>query len=248
MLALDLRRFHVDPVDILKDKENERLLSAVTRFAKLLSRLGYMVNPYSETSLKKLSETSAEKKSQITSYYENSLQWMEPDPQLPFEDMENLFLRRALDHYGLEASEEFWRTMENGQIIELYGEDMVQLYRNSHFYAITGYSLLDISLYEWFLLWDRPKHAMEQVAEHAKRVLTTYVPVQKFSVPKHIIREIYQSNLTEPFVPRAQMADFLYIGSLRASRADARLQKGLICSSYGEVIAVGSEALSVSFV
>jgi len=202
MFALDLPKFHGDPAEILKDKDNERLLSAICRFANVLGSIGYQVSPYSVSSLRKLPELSSAKKDQIASYYENSCIWMEPiDPSVPFEDMEKTFLKRALDHFGLEASDEFWKTIENEQIVELYGEDMVQIYRSPGFYNITGYSLLDISVYEWYLLWDRPKHAMEKVAEHAKRVLENFYPVLRFHVPKHIIREIYRSNLTEPFVP-----------------------------------------------
>lgn len=251
MLAVSLRQCNVDPAEILADAQNERLLVALNRFKNILAGLGYRVRAYTEGSLRRLATISPEKKAQIISSFENRCSWLEPvDPRLPSEDKEKIFLKRALDHYGLEASDDFWKTLGHGQIVELYGDDMVQLYHTSQFYDITGYSLLDLSVYEWFVLWDRPKYAMEKMMESVRSVLNEYIPVQRVPIPSHLIREIHHTSFTEPFEPRSAMAEFLYIGSLREKKSTSQgtSQKGLILSSRGKLLSVGEEALAIRMI
>lgn len=252
MLAIEIIKHNVDPAEILNNELNEKLLATLQHFASILRIYNYNVNVYSENSLKKLNEISIEKKLQICSYYENWANWIAPEGEpLPLEDLEKSCLKKALDHYGLKASDEFWQTLEKDQIVEVYGEDMVQLYRSMNFFRITGYSLLDITVFEWYVLWNRPSKAIEETMNDLKEVVASYVPVKKFQIPTQLIRENYNTGLmVEPFTTRAIHAKFLNAGSLLAKDTNAHFAepKGFICTSTAQVIALGEEASNIQFI
>jgi hypothetical protein len=253
MLAVDLKKHNVDPAEILKDSLNEKLLGTLTRFANILSLYGLPVKVYSENSLKKLNEISVEKKEQINTYFENWISWIDPrdTKPLPIEEIEKSCLRKALAHFGLKASNDFLDTIENNQVVELYGADMVQLYRSLNFFRITGYSLLDMTVFEWYVLWNRPSKAIEDTIADCNKVIGTYVPVVPFKVSGQLIREMHQTGLmVEPFVQRAIHARFRNVGSLMAAD-DTSLHgtpKGFICTSTAEIIAYGEEATNIQFI
>ena len=224
------------------------VVNSLDRACKALARFGYDVLAYSDQALQKLPELPDAKIRQIIANFDSMSEWIEPlDPRYPFE-AEVATLRRALDKYGFEADPEFWKTLEKGQIVEFYGEDMVQLYRSFNFFAITGYSLLDISVFEWYVLWDRPKQILENLVGELNETLQTYVPVRAFRAPKHLVREIFNTKKSGPFVPRASWLEPLHLGTLRSSRFTRSSKKGFICTSRGEMIAKGKEAENIQFI
>lgn len=250
MLATALKKFNVDAEEILKSVENQRLLQTLSRFAQLLTHYGYEIEAYSESSLKKLSEVPSDKKIQITAYFENWSNWIEPEENPgPVDDIEKRCLQKALDHYNLEASEEFWKTLEKEQIIELYGEDMVQLYRSLSFFKVTGYSLLDISVFEWYVLWKRSMKAIEETMNDAQQVIKNYMPLKRFEIQKQLIHEVYDVGFQdEAFVPRTVLAEFMYFGSLTKKNAfEMNTPRGFICSSRAKVLAKGEDVNNIRF-
>ena len=240
--------FNVDQDKILRDPENIRLFQAMTRFAKLLQRLGYPVQIYSESSLQKIEQISAEDKMRLVSDFETWSEWVEPlNPLTPTENQMHL-LKRALAKHGFEAHDEFLKTIEPDQIVEFYNEDMIQLYRSFNFFKISGYSLLDMSVFEWYLLWDRPRQIMKSISAELSDSLKTYIPVKRFATPRHVIREIYDTRNSKPFIPRTALAEFLHLGSLRTNKFTRNLKKGFICTSYGQLLAVGEESKTIDFI
>lgn len=250
MLAAALKKFNVDAEEILKSVENQKLLTTLSRFSQLLAVYGYEIESYSESSLKKLSEVPNDKKEQITAYFENWSNWIDPEKNPgPADDIEKRCLQKALDHYSLEASEEFWKTLEKDQIIEFYGEDMLQLYRSLSFFKVTGYSLLDISVFEWYVLWQRSVKAIEETMNDAQAVIKNYTPVKKFELPKQLIHEVYDvGGQEEAFVPRTVLAEFMHLGSLSKKNAfDPYASRGVICSSRAKVLSQGEDTTNVRF-
>jgi hypothetical protein len=250
MLATALKKFNVDVEEILKSAQNTRLLETLSRFAQLLNHFGYTVDSYSEASLKKLTEIPNDKKEQISLYFENWSNWIDPEKNPgPTDDIEKRCLQKALDYYKLQASDEFWKTLEKDQIIELYGEDMVQLYRSLSFFKVTGYSLLDISVFEWYVLWHRSAKAIEETMKDGQQVIRNYTPVKKFEIPKQLIHEVYDvGGQDEAFVPRTVLAEFMYLGSLIKKNAfDPNQVGGAICSSNATVLAQGTDTTNIRF-
>jgi hypothetical protein len=140
------------------------------------------------------------------------------------------------------VDEQFLKTIETDQIIEIYNEEMIQVYRSLNFYKITGYSLLDISLYEWFVLWDRPRQAMESIGAEVIEALKSNIPVKSFQTQTHLVREIFNASKSEHFEPRAALLTPVRLGTLKPKAFSTNKKKGFICTSTGEVIAIGRDA------
>ncbi len=249
MLNGMLRSFdRVDCTQILKDQFNHQLLVASDRLADSLHLLGYPVRTVSETALLKLETTSSEKKAELTAHFDD---WREVvqalDPRYSFENNRALLVR-ALKKHGLEVDDDFLKTIDQDHIVEFYGEDMVQLYRSFNFFKITGYSLLDISLHEWPLLWERPTQALQGIGTEVTEALENFIPKQKFKTKPHIVREIFNATGSKDFTPRAILLTPAQVGSLRSNRFDRNQKKGFICTSYGEVVALGDEAKTIHFI
>lgn len=237
---------------ILDDPENKRLFVALDRFALVLRRYGHVVGTYSKSSLQKLSEVSASKKEEIRVFFDNLSDWMEPEAGSPDTlevdlDKEKTFLRRAFAHHGLWMHEDFWNTLSNGQVIEFYGTDGVQLYRNINFFTFCSYTLLDISVFEWYNLWQRPSQIQEQMNKDAAKVFSTATPIMQYKVPRHVLREVKPPSMEiDEHPPLACLVQFKYAGSLFRG-VDPR-PAGAIATSEAEVIAVGEEARTIHFV
>ena len=251
MHAFDLLK-HLGTVDVLKDPLNQRLLAAIRRFGAALSLYGHTVTLWTESSLAALPRVEPQKKKEISERFELWSDWIEPEEGgeiLDKDDMEKFCLRKILDHCNYELDDAFWKTIEKGQIIEIYGKEMIQIYRSLNFFSITGYSLLDISIHEWFVLWERPKKAVEETMSDVKQVIGCHVPVKPFSVTKQIIIEGYNSGPSEtPFTPRAILAEFKNMGSLKTKGDTNNIPVGFICTSTARIVAYGEDIKKVALI
>jgi hypothetical protein len=225
-----------------------QVLEAANRLAILLRQMGYPVQAYSETARNKLLVTSETKKYEMISCFNNWSQWIEPlDPTKSY-DNELHLLVKSLEKHGFQLNLDFIKTIEKDQIVEFYTEDMIQLYRSFNFYKITGYSLLDISLHEWYVLWERPRQVLESLAGELAETLQTHIPVKEFNTRKHIVREILNTSKSEEFKPRASLLTPIRLGSLNPSQFSPSQKKGFICTSRGEVLAIGKEVANFEFI
>ena len=239
-------------VAVLSDPLESLIVARLVEFSALLRRFGVVVPPTSPKALEMLSACPESRKREIQREWEVRLSWLRPTTLISSADRHNLDTQRerelteiALKHHRLRARSEFWDTFKQGEVIEVYGLNMIQLYRSLSFFQFCGYSLLDISVHEWYVLWDRPKRAIELLIRCAEKALSTEVPVEAFDLPPHVIRESYQTGLTEEFHPRAYMVEFKHYGSLIGP--DDR-PAGFICTSLREFLAEGEDALEINFV
>ncbi len=246
-----IRSFELDSSEILKDPENYRLLRTLTDFSIKLKRYGLNVAICNHASLQKLAELNSDQKTQIREYFENWGIWIEPETsgdsiiEVGFEQ-EKTFLKRALDHYGFWIHDEFWKSISHGQVIEFYGKNMVQLYRNLHFFQFSSYSLLEISVFEWYQLWQRPSVIQDTMMKTANHVMTHMTPLLVYGAPRHVLRETRDMPDRECQEHVACLVQFKYAGSL--CRGLERTPVGAIAVSEAELIAVGEEALQIQFV
>lgn len=251
MEAQGLLKQDIATSDILKDPENISLLKSLSDFSQTLSLYGLHVRISSTSSLQRLNQLSSETKKNIGAYYRLWNEWIQPEgvltPVAKIDiELEKQFLRKALKHYGFIVDEEFWNVLSKDDLVEIYGEDMVQLYRSTNFFEISGYSLLDLSINEWFVLYERPRRIMEIMGEKSQKVFHESGPTQQFLIPKHLLRERCEVGTAEPFVPRAVLVDFQYISSLK--RNPLGKAKGLIVTCKAELIASGDESMNIEFV
>lgn len=236
---------------ILQDPLNRDLLNSLRMFSEAAARYGLEIQVSSEQALSKLPEIPDPRKIMIKEHFDLWRRWIEPQngeigPIRIDREREIGFAKKALEHFGLNADESFWSTVSDGEIIEIYGPDGIQLYRSLTFFNYCGYSLLDISVHEWYVLWERPRTILEHMRSFTDDILTKPVGVTRMPFPRHAVREIMSTGLTHVFKPRAFVQDFMYMGSLhRHPLAPAR---GTICTSRVSLIAEGAEALNIEFV
>lgn len=224
------------------------LLRHIEKYAQLLHIRGYNIRTTSYASLQKLKTVSSNKKLQLCSDFERKIKDLEfaIEGELTEKDFYFHSLKRALDHFGYWVHDDFWKTLNKNQIVEFYGENMTQLFSSSNFFQYCGYSLLDLCLYEWFTLWERPKKILDGMHSFVANVTSDVVPKVPFNVRKHILREVYNTGNTEPFDPRATLVEFNYIGSLM--RGLNPTPQGFIVTCTAEIVAEGDDALNIQFV
>ncbi|MCM0605937.1 MAG: hypothetical protein KA715_07580 [Xanthomonadaceae bacterium] len=213
-----------------------------------MKKIGYDVLPYSDSTLENLSKVAQLKKEQLISDFDCWSQWIEPlDPTKSYEN-EITLLKLALEKNGFAADEEFIKQISKDDIVEFYNEDMIQLFRSFNFYKITGYSILDISTLEWFKLWERSQQVLEGLGGELMATLAEYIPVKSFDTKAYTVREIYNSSNSAAFKPRASLLTPVKLGSLKPLTTSIHRKKGFICTSKGEVLAVGDGAKNIQYI
>jgi|GEM_PF-1600670 len=236
--------------DVLVDPHNLNLLHALSEFALTLARYGIHVQVCSKRSLKRLPELPAEFKDNVRRSFILWNEWIQPEGSAVESgvsvNLEKQFLKKALKHFGFTVDDEFWNVLEKDDLVEIYGEDMVQLYRSMNFFEISGYSLLDLSVNEWFVLYERSRLVLEQINQKIAEVLKYSLPTQRFEIPRHILRERCEVGTAEPFVPRAVLVDFRHIASLK--RHPLGKAQGFIVTCKAQIIAAGEESMKIGFV
>lgn len=160
---------------------------------------------------------------------------------------ESYLVDKALKYFKFRLKDHDWIDKAQNEIIEIYNPHGIQLYRSMNFFNTCGYSLLDLCVNEWFILWERPKYILEKMHRTVTDVLSGKKKDPNFTeVGPHLIRETYDDGSTQPFHPRAAMVEFKSIypayGFLREEII------GFVVTSKGTLISEGDEALSVSFI
>ncbi len=234
------------------DPLNLRVIEVAEHFAAVMKAVGYTVKPHSPQALRQLPTVPTLRKLQICAHLELVCTWLnELKAEGGTENIrdsysEKALLQKAMKHFGLMVDEQFWKVFENHLVTEIYGDNMIQLYRTLNFYELTGYSILDLSMNEWYVLWQRPQRIIEAMMTHGNRVIQANIPLAELPIPKHLNLEIYDSGETEPFVPRAAIVEFRHIAALKTTWQGPAV--ALICTSEGSLVAEGDEARNIRFV
>lgn len=241
------------PTQILNAPENYSLLETLKEFSALLAKAGIKIAVSSPRSLMELNNLTPERKKQIEDAFRLSIQWLGPvlnEPQIgEFKvsvETEKKALKNALSFYRLRVSDDFLDTIQEDHLVEIYSAEGKQIYRGLNFYKYTGYSLLDVSVFEWFVLWERPKLINQMMFEQSMTVVKNDLPLYRFQIPRHVSRETLNTEHDENFVPRACVVEFLHCGSLKSLGGE--FEGGIICTARGGIIAEGDEALDIEFV
>jgi hypothetical protein len=228
----------------LMNAEDLKLLNVLEKVSEAIySAYGFKVPVSSPAALVRLAQTPSEKKRQVTESYEQWLTW----PEVHFKPFsERILLERALKQLRLRISDSFWAEFSEKDFVEIYSADMIQLYRSYNFFAISGYSLLDLSVFEWYKLWERSPVIMKQMESYAISALKGESDVTTVNIPRHFLRETHHTGMTEPFVPRACLSEFRAIAPLKHYLGDEI--RGFVVTSAGEIIAEGRASMDISII
>lgn len=223
--------------------QKKELLGLLDRVAGEIQSLGYPVQAVSPSSLRDLALQSEAKVSAMIQSYQGVADLIAelPSSEIGPDQERSLFLR-ALRRNGFKCHPDFLDRETSDVMIEVYSSNMTQIYRSFNFFKISGYSLLDLGVYEWFVLWERPRVTMERIMGLAHQVLQEFIPAQKYDVQPHLVREIHNSGMTEPFEARLIMADMQVIGSICELGDPFTKSQGAVATSKGQILSKGREA------
>jgi hypothetical protein len=157
------------------------------------------------------------------------------------------FTKRFLAVEGLFVSDDIWATLRDGDVIEIYNLDGIQIFRSFSFFKYCSYTLTDILSQEWFNLWDRPRTIIEAMHNNVGRALESSKSIFKTDVPTHVLRETNMAKELHGVKPKACLVTFKNIAVV-SSHPLSRIPKGFICTSTAELIAEGEEAKKIHFV
>ena len=98
-------------------------------------------------------------------------------------------LTYSLNYLGLRCPDDFTDSVEPDDVVEGYGLDQRQIFRNFRFMEMCGYDLHDIMTYDWMTLYERPQRITNQLLERIEYVARTGQSVSLEDVPVHFLKE-----------------------------------------------------------
>ncbi len=231
---------------LIFDSTNRPTLQALASYARAAMKMGCRNPIWSKSAAQQLLVLTDAKKKEISDYLNLCAYWADNANYADKGVQEKGFLLKALDYYGLSVDKDLLETIDDETVVEIYSEDMLQLYRSFKMLDMTGYSLLDLSVFEWYVLWERPQLTIEQMQSEIAKVLESEIPFKTFNVAPHVLRETHDTGMTEPFIPRNALVNFQHIGYLKRTRPDA--PRAFVCTAKGSIIAEGfAETKSLAF-
>jgi hypothetical protein len=230
--------------------EQMQVLNKIESINRLLILNDINCKTYSPEALKKLaSMNDIEALRRVEKSYahlEEILGDVIPQTKEDHHNTEIHYLKKALNKFGMRVEDDFWANLRKGDAIEVYGTDMIQKYRSLNFYNFTSYSLLDLVIHEWYVLWERPLSIMNAMMEMADDIIKGRRGSGKMNLKRHLIREIFDSGITEPFVPRALAVDLKYAAPVYKSVG--KQVAGFIVTCKCHVVSTGDDALNIDFI
>lgn len=101
-----------------------------------------------------------------------------------------LLARKALKSFGLTASPEFERRLQDFPgVIEFYAPSGHQLFRTFNYFEMTSYTLEDIYCRAWSTLYERPEEITRKIFEDVDSLLKKGDSNEVVLVGPHIIKE-----------------------------------------------------------
>lgn len=217
----------------------------------LLMKSGYPTRAYTKSAVTTLLSFNQEKQLQVLENAKkligvlSNFEELEPEVETEFVN-EVALAQKALGMFGLRVADNTWEDKAKDRIIEVYTGEGVQLYRSMNFFKTCGYSLLDLCVNEWYVLWERPSKVMEQLNTIVAQVMTgAERPSTEMPVRPHIVRETYDDGTTQPFLPRSIVVQFRDMFPAFNARGDI---SGFVVTSEARVLDVGDDALKLGFI
>jgi hypothetical protein len=214
----------------------------------LLLKVGITNRPYTASAVNILRTLPREKHLSILKSLQVLTTLIESSGDLTIgtEINEPLLVDKALEYFNFKMKNHSWETTAKNEIIEIYNHEGIQLYRSLNFFTTCGYSLLDLCVNEWYVLWERPRRVIDQLAEIVADLFAgKKAGDSTVYVPRHLIRETYDDGTTQPFQPRSILVEFKNIYPTYS--ADDRIN-GFIATSTAQVVSIGDEALQLDFI
>lgn len=189
------------------------ILRTITEIEGYFSRLGIHYTKPSSKTLQRLADMPLEDLKKVVERAELIWRSLMELPSAPSPkdgvSREVESLTRILKALNLRPVDDLTKLILDGDIIEIYDSSGYQLYHNLEWLQYSSYSLLDVMVYPFQELFERPSLVTQQLWEEGKEVYYADVPfTKKMEVPAHTIRERLSPE------GRCFLVDFRYITPL----------------------------------
>lgn len=217
--------------------------------ASMSKTYGYPVKAHTPKALSTLTTLPIEKKENLIKKLQNSINIAAGATEIEKDGhSERKHVEQALNLYGFELRDkDFWNTVRKDELIEMYNTDNIQIFRTFNFFTTSSYSLLDLLVYEWYSLWERPSGTFDEMFKIVGAIFSGQVSgVVPAQVPEHVISEIFNSNDQEHFTSRSSLCKFGVICPIY-NKSDRQIA-GLLVTARVTPIATGEQAKNISFI
>lgn len=107
---------------------------------------------------------------------------------------EIFYLRRFLKKLNLKISDnEFLDQLTNGELIEIYDLDGIQLYRSWSAFQFCSYSIDQLMTYDWNTLFERPSHVVNYLFSVLPDIFASNKTLQ-YTIDEYLIKERFTDN------------------------------------------------------
>ncbi|MCB0416759.1 MAG: hypothetical protein KDD39_03860 [Bdellovibrionales bacterium] len=175
-----------------------RMKDLLESFCELAAREGYSFKPYDPARpLAKFQELPESQQEQIlgafVTYYQACLQALDEGGDLG--DSGFKIFWNILKKLGLRPSSDLFNRLNNQDVIEVYTDSYLQIYRNLRFLELCSYPLDHVFSYQWPELFERHKHLNLELygltAEILSGKLKGSIPVKQET---HLVKEVFSSE------------------------------------------------------
>jgi len=222
------------------------ILQVIGEIYTLLSKAGVPVRPYTKKGLAALALADEDKKQRILTDLNNWKAILQSSEVTLDKVDEHYLAQKALKHFKFKLKKHDWAQSAADEIIEIYNPQGVQIYRSLNFFGVCGYSLLDLCVHEWWILWERPKSVINSIHNVVTSVLSGEKQDSAVNIDSHLIRETYDDGTTQPFLPRITLVNFGDIYPAYCSDSNEII--GFVITSKGKLLSVGADADAVDFI
>lgn len=170
-----------------------KAIETLDNITSLFKKNNLEITPYSNRSITDFSGLSEPKKidviSQLHNYQEFARAMAPKFNQHKTEAKHEVScLQASLNGLGLKTGDDDFSFIDSGDIVEVYGIDGKQQYRNFEFIKLCPYDLLMVHTHEWYVLYERAPETNLQINQYIKYVIgsdcTKSIP---FDIPKHLL-------------------------------------------------------------
>lgn len=108
------------------------------------------------------------------------------------------FTWRALVKLGLSPTADFLEALEDGDIVEIYDAQQVQVFRNLDFFDFCSYTLEELFTLEWWRLFKRDEDISKKILDVASEIYQKKHPIGITDpVPEHLVIEELSKEKTK---------------------------------------------------
>jgi hypothetical protein len=94
--------------------------------------------------------------------------------------------------FSLLGDSQYSNQIQKGDIVEIVDSDFIQIYRSYSCFSLCNYSLLELSSYPWWELYDRPSRVTEDLIAKSREIFEGRARILQFEseVAPYTIREL----------------------------------------------------------